>query len=476
MLTGIRTLLLVTAIAGVMALLSPVAHAEITITRAEVQWGAAVVMGRDAAANDTIYWKYEDETEPALFTASKRGKFSFRGVVPSDCEGALSTYAYPAPKPVTLSNCTPASGEPDDPDDPDDPPGADPELPLYRERTNAHDGDAVRAVGFIVDGEDSWIISGGDDATLRTWALPDPPDLEELEEPEDLLPQSYKLLDHPIYDFETSDDGSIVATGEGDWNGGPGSDTFRIWPAKELLDRDTDPVFIGTTAPIGFVYCVAISPSDPGIDFKWTVASGFYGEIVVYETSSTLDEPLVIKKTKKKRTKALAFSPAGNILASTSTAGKIQLWRFPKSDCDSGSCELELLRVSLSHGGSWVFPIAIAPYSTPNEIEIVSGSDGGMIKVWTIDVTDPPSVISSLPVSSGAVYSLAWSPDGSMIVAGGNGDLTVYDALDLDILFQNTNAHVGRVNDVAFSPYGSFIVSGGADGALKLWALDLGAP
>jgi len=59
-------------------------------------------------------------------------------------------------------------------------------------------------------------------------------------------------------------------------------------------------------------------------------------------------------------------------------------------------------------------------------------------------------------------------------VAGGNGDITVYDADTLEILFQNVNAHDGRVNDVAFSPDSSQIVSGGADGALKLW--DLVAP
>jgi len=143
--------------------------------------------------------------------------------------------------------------------------------------------------------------------------LPNLEDLEDLEAPEDLVSQSSKPLDHPIYDFETSAGGSIVVTGEGDWNGGPGSDTLRIWPAVQLLEPNTDPFFIGTTAPIGFVYCVAISP----LDSAWTVASGFYGEIVVYDTFSFPDDPLATKKTKMKRTKALAFSPDGTILAST---------------------------------------------------------------------------------------------------------------------------------------------------------------
>jgi WD40 repeat protein len=56
-----------------------------------------------------------------------------------------------------------------------------------------------------------------------------------------------------------------------------------------------------------------------------------------------------------------------------------------------------------------------------------------------------------------------------MIVAGGGGDITVYDASTLEILSQKVNAHAGRVNDVVFSPDSSQIISGGADGALKLW-------
>jgi len=434
-----------------MALLSPVAHAahEITITRAEVQWDDAVVMGRGAAPNATIYWEDESFTTES-FTANKRGKFSFRGAVPSDCKGTLST-AEQGPFEVELDNCTPDSG---DPGGSGDPPGDIQELVLAAKSELAHGGDAVRAVGFASDGKGgTWVISGGEDAYLRTW------DLQNFEFTED----DDQELSHTIYDLESSADGSFVVTGEGGWNGGPGSHTLRIWDADGIVEE--------TTAPIGFVYCVAISPEN-----QWTVASGFYGDIVVYKTTSL--ELYATKKTKKKRTKALAFSPDGGILASTSTAGRIQLWSFPTEKCDPGSCTLELLPVSMSHGGSWVFPIAFAPDSDSDSLtKIVSGSDGGTIKFWTIDLTGTPRIdsVQMYPAPSGAVYSLDWwsSPDDSIsiIVAGGDGDITVYDADTMGILFRTVNAHTGRVNDVAFSPDGSMIVSGGADGVLKLWDL-----
>lgn len=421
-----RTLLLAAGTLCVMALPAPVARA-ITIRLAEVQGDVAVVKGRKAAAYQTIFW----EGVP-ITMATKNGSFSFEtDRVPSDCIGTLSD--GPATIEVELDNCT------------TDPGGGGeliPELLLEVEQTAAHTGDAVRAVGFAADGVGgALVISGGEDAYLRSWNL----ELDEI---------GAEQVAHTIYDLQASVDGSKVVTGEGGWNGGTDSDTLRIW--------DADGSLVGTRAPIGYVYCVGISP-----DKQWTVASGFYGDIVVYETATL--ELYATRATKKKRTKALEFSPDGAILASTSTAGRIQLWSFPQQ-CTPESCELYLLPVSMSHSGSWSFPIAFAPYSTSAVAEIVSGTDGGMIKVWTIDgLANPGPSVSVDSVESGPVYSLDWSRDGSMIVAGGNGDITVYDAHTQETLFQNLDAHDGRVNDVAFSPDSSMIASGGAEGALKLW-------
>jgi WD40 repeat protein len=127
----------------------------------------------------------------------------------------------------------------------------------------AHEGDGVNAVGFAVGGpEGYWVISGGEDATLRSWT-----------------PQLYwertQTLHHEIYDLEASIDGSIVATGEGGWNGGTSTDTLRIWPALGF-DIDSTAGHDGIGAPIGFVYVVTISP-----DNKYIAVSGFYGQILI---------------------------------------------------------------------------------------------------------------------------------------------------------------------------------------------------
>ncbi len=318
MLPKIRTLLLAAGISGVMALLAPVAQA-ISIRLAEVQSDIAVVKGRKADANEQIFWEDIDVGWP-----NKNGSFSFVGVVPSDCVGTLINGETTID--VALNNCTSdPSGEPI------------PELSLVAMQLDAHDGDAVRAVGFAADGEGGTrVISGGEDANLRSWSL-------------ELYEARVDALNHTIYDLESSVDGYFVITGEGGWNGGTDSDTLRIWNAAGSLD--------GTRAPIGFVYCVAISPSP---DNRWTVASGFYGDIVVYDTANLV--LYATKATKKKRTKALAFSPDGSILASTSTAGRIQLWSFPPQEqCIPNSCELGLLPVVPEPLGLVVLPHRLRP-------------------------------------------------------------------------------------------------------------------
>ena len=181
------------------------------------------------------------------------------------------------------------------------------------EQPAAHNGDAVSAVGFAAGGVGGYrVISGGEDATLRSWTL-------------QLNEERVQFLDHEVYDLEASIDGSIVATGEGGWNGGTSTHTLRIWPA-DGFDADSALGHVGTGAPIGFVYVVAISPSPEN---SFTAVSGFYGKILIYDrVSLTLYATI---ETGNKRTKAIAFSPDGKILAATWKGGRFNSGPFQTS-------------------------------------------------------------------------------------------------------------------------------------------------
>jgi len=380
---------------------APSAYA-IEISVAEVRGDAAYVKGRDAGRKQEIFWEGVYVTK-----ANPKGNFSFEGVLPNPCdehgcEGTLSTDELEIDVPLDLP-----SEPPNLPDD---------ELVLIHGEADSHGGDAVRAVGFVVDGTKVRVVSGGSDAHLRYWNLLY----------SNLDPMMEEFVDLPlpnkIYDLDVWTEvggSSIVATGEGGWNGHAGSETLRIWDASGSW-------LIKTQVPIGFVYSVAFSPLSPwDWPWGWIAASGFYGDIVMYGTSDIDLELYATTATKKKRTQALAFSPDGSLVASASTGG-IQLRSFPLDDCAIGDCELDLL-LTLSHPGSWSFSFAFAPGSTLEKIEMVSGTDSGKTKFWIIEDVATNPTVSVRSFDSGAVYALAWSPDGDRIVAGEGGDITVYD-------------------------------------------------
>ena len=110
----------------------------------------------------------------------------------------------------------------------------------------------------------------------------------------------------------------------------------------------------------------------------------------------------------------------------------------------------------------------------PNGKQIASvGSDG--LKIWD---ARSGTLLHAHDSNEGArLTSVAYSPDGSRIVAGGKDRLLhVWDANTWEQLPDFSGDHAGIVWDLAFSPDGSRLVSSDGSGMVRMWNTRTGLP
>ena len=133
-------------------------------------------------------------------------------------------------------------------------------------------------------------------------------------------------------------------------------------------------------------------------------------------------------------TLSLAFSPDGRILASGDRKGVIRLW-----DTTSGTLRRTILDKRAAHENSWD--------NTPSHLRtIITGY-----------ITE--------------VSSLAFSPDGNVLVSGDySGDIDFWDVESAEHL-QTLRGYYGNVIDLAFSPDGNTLASV-AENIVLLWEYD----
>ena len=186
----------------------------------------------------------------------------------------------------------------------------------------------------------------------------------------------------------------------------------------------------------------------------------------------------------------VAFSPDGSTVASGS--GKLL---YLGGGEDSGTCvgqEIrlwntntgELIKTLIGHT-SVVNSVVFSPDG--NTIASASGhwmgyegkaSAGEEVRLWNANTGE---LIKTLTGHKDVVSSVAFSPDGNLIVSGDwydwgghlssgtwSGEIRVWDAHTGELL-KTLTGHTGGVSSVAFSPDGKVLASGRTDGTILLW-------
>jgi hypothetical protein len=162
---------------------------------------------------------------------------------------------------------------------------------------------------------------------------------------------------------------------------------------------------------------------------------------------------------------SLAFSPNGLMLAAAVSRsdghGSVRLW-----DLSNPDAEPTLL---IDHDET-IFSVAFSP----NGKVLVAGSAAAVLLWETSDLAAAPTALLN---DQGEFEALAFSPDGSILAAGtavsGRGAVWLWDTADVaaDPQHLSRREEIDPVTTLAFSPDGQVLATGGLFGGIRLWVV-----
>ena len=150
---------------------------------------------------------------------------------------------------------------------------------------------------------------------------------------------------------------------------------------------------------------------------------------------------------------SVAFSPAGNTLASGSWDHTVRLW-----EVNTGANT----RTLTGH----IYGVTSVAFS-PDGNTIASGS-WREIRLWDVNTGAQKHALTG---HTGGAESVAFSPDGNTLASGSrNGTILLWD-VNAGTYTRTLIGHTAGVSSVAFSPDGNTLASGSGNGTILLWEL-----
>ncbi|TKB89773.1 MAG: hypothetical protein E8D40_13845 [Nitrospira sp.] len=193
------------------------------------------------------------------------------------------------------------------------------------------------------------------------------------------------------------------------------------------------------------------------------VSGDAYGQALLWNTTTLepIGRPL---ETDHGEVRAVAFTPDGNVIATTGADGVICFW-------DSQTQNVVGLADDETKEG-FLSGINSLAYNPKHEEYIVSGGDDGRIRVW--DTKSFKALDRSPMVHVGRVMSAVFSPDGNLIASGGDdGVLRLWDSETGGLIRCTNKLTVEGIRSLSYSPDGSLIVAVGGN-LVVFWDVQTG--
>ncbi|HLW03743.1 MAG TPA: WD40 repeat domain-containing protein [Ktedonobacterales bacterium] len=285
----------------------------------------------------------------------------------------------------------------------------------------------VRGLDFSPDG--LLLASASGDTTVRLWNLTTGQTV-----------QTFAGHTAKINDVAFSPDGTLLATGSDD-------QTVRLW---EVATGHMLQTFTGHTATVlGVVFSpdgrLLASGSGDRTVRLWDIATGHVAQTFTHDGGSVW-------------LWGVAFSPDGRLLASASSEGTVHLWDIARG---------RMTQTFTGHTNR-VMDVAFSPDGTL----LASASSDRTTRLWNLATR---RIAQTFTGHTGDVDDVAFSPDGTLL-ATGSDDHTVrlWEVESARLLWASTPGPDNSLRSLAWSPDGSVLVScsGHGGGAIRFWHVE----
>ena len=369
--------------------------------------------------------------------------------------------------------------------------------------------DIVTSVVFTADGRE--LIGGSRDGTIRVWRVADHTLVRTIVTGDDSCifvaydpnenvvacklgsdvgrwdlatgePVGEPLEGHKgrVQDVAFGYDGRVLASTSADR-------TVRLWHLATGLQID-EPMRASNDDTFGITF----SP-----DGRLLVVANGDGDVVVWHP----ELPVAAGETENSD-----ISPDGELVAFSSTnAGTVTLWdvahrertgqvlrcqraQAPKfsrdgthvaAPCDDGLAIWQVDGTVVARFGNLrATAVAFSPDGKTLAVSSLRGGDMGGTRLALVSLTGSGDhQLYSTKDLYGAVWSLAFSPNGDRLAAGTlDGQVLLWDIASGKRIGAPLKGHIDGVQDVAFQPHGNLLATAGSDNTVRLWDLDRHVP